>query len=121
VHQGLGKVRAGWLHEACAADQWQRTGGMAAAQRGATRASDDTTDLIAVNVNVRHRGVGNSGNPDRVVVRLPMRDRFHRLGRPVASRGRERPAVRQAGGATQRRSTLHRPQTARTSNLVGGA
>jgi hypothetical protein len=56
--QGLGKVRACWFHEACDADQWQQTGGMAA-QRGATRASDGTDRLIAVNVNVRHRGVGN--------------------------------------------------------------
>jgi hypothetical protein len=56
--QGLGKVRACWFHEACDADQWQQTGGMAA-QRGATRASDGTDRPIAVNVNVRHRGVGN--------------------------------------------------------------
>jgi hypothetical protein len=52
--QGAGLL----VHEACDADQWQQTGGMAA-QRGATRVSDGTDRLIAVNVNMRHRGVGN--------------------------------------------------------------
>ena len=40
--QGLGKVRACWFHEACDADQWQQTGGMAA-QRSVVQREHLTT------------------------------------------------------------------------------
>ena len=124
VGSGLGKVRACWFHEACDAGQCQQTGGMAA-RRGATRASGGTDRLIAGNVNVRHRGVGNPAT------RTVLSCGYRCVTGSIALVARSSPAAtskqpaRQAGGAPRsvdRPSTVrkqHGPATSRAERKPG--